>query len=154
MHLTCQGSRWTSLEDDGFMEYSMEIASQRSYLEEDIKFKKEVLAEIDEKVDLKVATRSYVESLSNVHESVRTIIDESVKLARELIENAHRRYTTVHSGSLVGLSACKWSNERQVSTIPLMLEWDDVRVKLQKRNRKATNLRKRYVTGSTKTHKE
>ena len=152
VHWTQQGSRWTSLEDDGFLEYSMELASQRSYLEEDGEFKKKVLAELDEKIDLKAATRSYVESISNVHESVRSMIAESVTLARELIEDAHRRYAAVYNESLVGLSACKWSNERQISAIPLLLDWDNIRVKLQKRNRKITNLRKRYVTGSIKTH--
>jgi len=39
-----------------------------------------------------------------------------------------------------------------ISSIPLLLNWDDVRVSLQKRNRKLTNLRKRYVTGNIKTH--
>lgn len=152
VHRTQQGSRWTSLEDDGFLEYSMELDSQRSYLEEDGKFKKEVLTELDEKIDLKAATRSYVESISNVHESARSMIAESVTLARKLIEDAHRRYAAVNSESLVGLSACKWSNERQISAIPLLLDWDDIRVELQKRNRKLTNLRKRYVTGHIKTH--
>jgi hypothetical protein len=152
MHWTQQGGRWTSLEDDGFLEYYMEVSSQRSYLEEDPKFKKQVLAELDEKVDLKAATRSYVESISNVHESARSMIVESVSRARELIEDAHRRYAAIHSGSLVGLSACKWSDEGQMADIPLLLDWNDIRVKLQKRNKKLTNLRKRYVTGSIKTH--
>lgn len=98
-----------------------------------------------EEVDLKAATRSYVESISNVHESARSMIVESVSRARELIEDAHRRYAAIHSGSLVGLSACKWSDEGQTSDIPMLLDWDDIRVKLQNRNKKLTNLRKRYV---------
>jgi hypothetical protein len=150
VHLTQQGGKWTSLGGDGFLEYFMEVSSQRSYLEEDPKFKKQVLAESDEKIDLKAATRSYVESISNVHESARSMILESVSRARKLIEDAHRRYAAVHSGSLVGLSACKWSEEGQMSDIPMLLDWDDIRVKLQKRNRQLTNLRKRYVTGSIK----
>jgi len=152
VHWTQQGGRWTSLKDDGFLEYHMELASQRSYLEEDPKFKKIILAELDEKVDLKAATRSYIESISNVHESARSMIAKSVSGARELIEDAHHRYAAIHSESLVGLSACKWSDEGQVSVIALLLDWDDIRVKLQKRNRKLTNLRKRYVTGRIKTH--
>jgi hypothetical protein len=130
----------------------MELASQLSYLQEDSKFKPKILAELDEKIDLKIATRSYVESISNVHESARNMISESVALARELIENALRRYAAVHSESLVGLSACKWSDGKQVSTISLLLDWDDVRVRLQKQNTKLTNLKKRYVTGKTEIH--
>ena len=82
------------------------------------------------------------------------MIAESVTLARELIEGAHHRYAAVYNESLVGLSACKWSDEKQVSAIPLLLDWDDIRVKLQKRNRKLTNLRKYYVTGRIKPFKK
>lgn len=78
VHWAQQGGRWTSLDDDGFLEYYTEVSSERSYLAEDSKFKKQVLGELDEKVDLKAATRSYVESISNVHESARSMIVESV----------------------------------------------------------------------------
>jgi hypothetical protein len=152
VHWTQQGGRWTSLEDDGLMEYAMELGSQRSYLEEDKKMKKSVLAEIDEKVDLKAATRSYIEAISRVHDSARSMIAESTLSSRKLIEDAHRRYSEEYSGSLVGLSACKWDDHKQIASIPLLLDWDDVRVSLQKRNRKLTNLSKRYATGAIKTH--
>lgn len=152
VHWTQLAGRWTSPQDDGFLEYSMELASQRSYLEEDGEFNKKVLAELDDKIDLKAATRCYVESISNVHESARDMISESVTSARELIESAHRQYATLYSGSLIGLSACIWSNNKQMASIPLLLDWDDIRIKLQKRNRKLTNLRKRYVIGSIKTN--
>jgi hypothetical protein len=150
IHATQPGSRWTSLEADGLMEYSMELASLRSYLEENPRFNQKVLSELEDKIDLKGATRRYMESMSNVHESARSMIAASVTLARELIEDAHRRYAAIHNEHLGSLSACQWSNERQISAIPLVLDWDNIRVKLQQRNRKLTNLSKRYVTGSIK----
>jgi len=134
-------SRWTSLEDDGLMEYSIELASLRSYLEKDGKFKKEVLEEMDEKVDLKEATRNYIESLSNIQESVRIAVAESVKSSRKLIEDACSRYASVNSGNVLGLSACKRTDCGLVDTIPLLLDWDDVRLKLQQQNPKAINLK-------------
>lgn len=152
VHWTQQGGRWTSLEDDGLLEYSMELCSQRSYLEEDKKMKKSVLAEMEEKIDLKATTRSYIESISHVHDSVRSMIAESTAYSRKLIKDAHQRYSKVYDDSLVGLSACKWDDHKQISSIPLLLDWDDVRVSLQKRNRKLTNLSKRYATGAIKTH--
>ena len=154
VHWTQQGAGRTSMESDWCLEYHIELASQRSYLEEDRKFNKKVLAELDEKIDLKSATRSYVESISNVHQSARSMIAKSVTLARELIEDAHHRYAAEYDKSLVGLSACKWSDEKQVSAIPLLLDWDDIRVKLQKRNKKLTNLRKYYITGRIKPLKK
>ena len=152
VHWTQQGGRWTSLEDDGLMEYYMELGSQYSYLKDDRKFKKKVLAESSEKIDLKAATRSYVESISCIHESVRAMINESITLARKLIEDAHHRYEAVYKDSQAGLSASKCSDKKQISTIPLLLEWDNIRVELQKRNRKLINLRKRYITGTIKIH--
>lgn len=152
VHWTQQSSRWTSLEDDGLMEYSIELASQRSYLEEDKNMKKRVLDEMDDKVYLKAATRSYIESISRVHDSARNMIAESTGCSRKLIEDAHRRYLEKYSDSLVGLSACKRDGHKQIASIPLLLDWDDVRVSLQKRNRKLINLSKRYSTGIIKTH--
>jgi hypothetical protein len=151
VHWTKQGFRWTSSKKDGLLEYSIDMASQLSDLAEDDKFKKKVLAELPENIDLKLATRCYVESISNVHESVRNMIADSVKSAREVIENAHRRYEAVYSEKLSALCACKFSNGNIVSGIHLFLGMDDVRLKLQKRNRKLGNLKKRYVTSSIKT---
>lgn len=154
VHLTQLGGRWTSLEGDGSLEYNMDVFSQRSYFEEDPKFKKEILAEQNEKIDLKAATRSYIESISNINETARNMIDKSVLEARKLIEDAQSRYKTICDENLVGLSACIWSDKRQVSAIPLLLDWDNVRVKLQKRNKKLINLKKRYVTSSIKQNNQ
>ncbi|HWP92590.1 MAG TPA: hypothetical protein VNN20_10395 [Thermodesulfobacteriota bacterium] len=152
VHWTQLGGRWISLDDDRLLEYSMELASQRSYLEEDEKMKNSVLDEMDDKVDLKAATRSYIESISKVHDSARSMIAESTAYSRRLIEDAHRRYSEVYSGSLLGLRACIWDEHKQIASVPILLDWDDIRVDLQKRNRKLVNLSKRYVTGAIKTH--
>ena len=150
LHWLSHGGKWTSLEDDGLLEYYVEIASQRSYLEEDGKFNKAVLKESGDKIDLKATTRCYLESISNVHDSARQLIENSVSAARKLLDEAHQQYAAIYSGSLVGLSACVWSRGREIDSVPLLLDWDDIRVKLQKRNRKMINLRKRHVTGKIK----
>lgn len=153
VHWTQLGSRWTPSPGDGFLEYSTELASQLQYLKRDRAFKKSVLEELEGDVDLKASTRSYVESISIIHETARTMIFERVASARALIEDAHSRYSDVFDGSLVGLSAIKRSSEGRDSEIPLLLEWDDIRVKLAERNKKIINLGKRYVTGRVKAHK-
>lgn len=141
-------------EEDGHIEFSIEFASMREYLAEDPKFKKEVLAELDEKVDLKKATRSYVESISNVHESARSIIFEYVNSARECIEDAQKRYSEIYPGKLLGLTAYAMDDTQVVESVPLMLEWDDIRLMLVKRNRKLTNLGRRYVTSVIRPFKK
>lgn len=155
VHWTSSGAEWTDLGKDGLsedsmLEYSMEFAAKRSSLEEDGGFKKAVLNESPDKVDLKATTRCYIESLSKVHNSVRELIQESVQKSRLKIEDAHSQYSKIYSGSLVGLCACKTDDQRLIETVLLMLDWDDVRVELQKRNRKLVNLKKWYVTGKVK----
>jgi hypothetical protein len=34
-----------------------------------------------------------------------------------------------------------------VETVPLLLDWDDIRLKLQRKNARLINLSKRYVSG-------
>jgi len=151
VHWTQQSFRWTSLEDNGLLEYSIELASQRDCLEEDCKMKRSVLSEMGEKVDLKLATRSYIESISRVHDLARNMIADPTISSRKLIEDARRRYSKEYSESLVGLSACKIENHEEIASIPLLLDWDNIRIDLQKRNRKLANLSKRYATGVIKT---
>lgn len=146
IHFVQQGARWTSFEDDGLMEFSIHIAAQLSCLEEDEKFKKSVLGEITKDIDLIAASRRYVESISAINEFVRDLIADSVTSARAAIEAAHHRYAKVFSENLVGLSALEMSEGQVVSTVPLLLDWDDVRIQLQQRNRPLVNLAKRYVT--------
>ena len=155
VHWTSSGAEWTDLGKDGLsedsmLEYYLEFAAKRSSLEEDGGFKRAVLNEIPDKVDLKATTRCYIESLSKIHNTVRELIQESVQKSRLKLEDAHSQYSKIYSESLVGLCACKTDDQKLVETVLLMLDWDNVRVELQKRNRKLVNLRKWYVTGKVK----
>lgn len=69
--------------------------------------------------------------------------------ARRLIDAARVEYSKIHSGSLVGLAASVYDNSRIEST-PLLLDWDDIRIKLQKKNRRLINLKKRFVSSGVK----
>jgi hypothetical protein len=147
VHWTSFNMSWTSLGEHGLLEYSMDLAVKKVLLKEDKKFKKKVIEEASEKVDLKLASRSYIESLSKVHHAVREQIQDSVQKARLTLEGAHNEYSKIYSGSLLGLCICITNGSRVVEMIPLLLDWDDVRVELQKRTQRLVNLRKRYATG-------
>ena len=139
-------SHWTSFDELGQMEFSVFITAKKEMLESDGKFKKAVLSEMGQDVNLLAAARKYVESLSSIHQFVRDLISGSIVDARTLIESAHTRYAKVFSGSLIGLSALEMGDDGVRSSVPLLLEWDDVRLKLQQKNRQLINLAKRYVT--------
>lgn len=146
IHFIRQDGHWTSFDELGQMEFSIYIAAQRDVLESDGKFKKTVLSEMTQDVNLLGATRKYVESLSSIHQFVRDLVADSIAAARNLIESAHARYSKAFDGSLIGLSAQEMGEEGVRSSFPLLLDWDDVRLQLQKRNRQLVNLAKRYVT--------
>ena len=155
IHWTSSDVEWTGLGKDGLqehymLEYHLEFAAQKPFLEEDGKFKREVLHESPDKIDLKAATRRYIESLSKAHDAVRDLIKESVHKSRQMLEDTYSQYSKIYAESLVGLSACKTNDQELIETVPLMLDWDNVRVKLQERNQKLVNLRRRYVTGKAK----
>lgn len=147
IHFVSQGSRWTSHDERGRMEFTVDIVAQRGYLEEDEKFKKLILEEISGDVDLMAACRRYIESLSAINQFARDLIAESVRAARQTIEGTHKRYSELYSESLIGLSASAIEDGRETLSVPLLLDWDDVRLELQKRNSQLVNLRKRYVSG-------
>ena len=146
VHRISTGSKWTELEN-GLLEYSIYFATQKRYLVEDGGFKKKVLDEMPDEVNLRAASRSYVESISLIHEQARSLIRESVTNARTIIESAIDEYKEVYKESFVGLHAYAFDGKSKKEETPLFLNWDDIRIRLEKRNRKLINLRKRYATG-------
>lgn len=150
IHFVSQGARWTSHDEAGRMEYTVDMLAQRRYLEEDEKFKKLILKEVSGDVDLTAACRRYIESLSAINQFARDLIAEPVRVSRQTIEGVHQLYSELHSESLIGLTASALEGGRETSSVPLLLDWDDVRLELQKRNPQLVNLRKRYVTGRTR----
>lgn len=140
-------NRRTSTDEEWRLEFSTEVACMKANLEEDGNFKKKVLDELGDKIDLKVAVKSYTESLSIINSSVRELIHTEVCKARKTIESALNQYAEVNNGDSFGLCAAKWQGAALVEAAVLTLEWDDIRIKLQMRNKKAVNLKKRYVTG-------
>jgi len=149
VHLTEYHSEWKSTDVDPYIEFSVRISASRTDLEKAGKFTKKILDEMGEQVNLVVATRRYVESLSTIHDYTRKIIEDTVNSARTAIESARRRYALVYSDSLTGLCASASDETQEISSVSLMLDWDDVRIEQQERNRKLVNLSKRTVVSRT-----
>ena len=150
IHWISAGIQWTDLSADGLLEYSMDFGVKKSFLEENKKFKKRIIDESPSEINLKSTTRVYVESLSKAHDSARELIKESVQNARQNLDYAYTQYRKVYSEHSGSLSACMTNEQGIIETLPLMLYLDDIRIKLQKRNQKLVNFRKRYITGKTK----
>lgn len=126
----------------------MNMASEKQFFKDDDQFKKEVFNEIPDEVDIKAAMRIYIESLSQVHVSIRNIINDKLNNDRNKIESAISRFQKEIDKEAVGLAAvCKDGEGKIIDKIPLLLEWDNIIKKLIMRNRYLTNLVNRYVSG-------
>jgi hypothetical protein len=130
--------------------YTMELASQKIFLQENEKFKKKVLKEIPEIIDLKLSTRIYIECISKVHALVRGILSNTLQEYRLLIEKTINSYQESYSDKVLGLYLFCMDGEEEVEKTLLMLDWDNVRLKLIERNPELINLRIRHVSGEIK----
>lgn len=139
-------SRWLPKGQCERDEYTVTAYTLRKELAQDKRFKKSVLSECPEQVDFLHASRVYIESLGAVHNLVRQTVAPTLKDARTVIETAIRRYekhTKSRSRGLTAYFSIKGKIEKQV---PVFIEWEDVRAKLEARNGTLVNLRKRYVS--------
>lgn len=142
------GGRWEPPEDKTRNEYSLGVFTQRKFLELDQTFKKSVLKECPDKVDVLKATRRYLESLSAVHETARKSLEKSVEEARHSTQAAIEKYVKFSASRSIGLTAFTSSISDPLTAFPVFLEWDDVRIKLSMRNRALTNLSKRVISNA------
>ena len=146
VHIISPQARWIPEGNHQHLEYSLLIKIKRSQLLENEKFKEAIVNEMPEEVNLLASTRKYIEAISEIHVYLRESISAQVNDARKTILTSHKKYSQQYKHSLVGLCAFELQNSIVKSTVPLLLDWDDVRIKLQRSNPKLINLSKRFVT--------
>jgi hypothetical protein len=147
VHLMSYGSRWTSLDDKGLMEYALRLFAEKSILALDRKFNKNILNEMPGKVELISSSRGYIEALSLIHVSLRQMISSSVGDARAVIQRALNDYKAISNKDVIGLVACVYDGNTKIEEVPILLIWDDIRIQLEKRNHQLINYKKRYPKG-------
>lgn len=150
VHQLTFGGRWTALDINGLLEFSSSFFADKKVVASDVRFKKQILDEMPDRVDLISASRGYIEALSSIHNNVRQMISKSVNEARSLIQTARDDYRALYKKDFGGLSAYVFDRKIKKNEIPIFLNWDDIRIHLQKRNNQLVNLRKRYVTAQSK----
>jgi hypothetical protein len=152
VHVTHHHSHAVESSDGTWLEYGITVVAQKAKFAENPGFKKSVLKGMPEAIDLRLASRSYVESLSHIHKRGRDTVKVETAAARKLIHDQHLKYATGYKGPLVGLAAQRWDGETLDLSLSLNLDWDDVRARLAKTNGELVNLSKRYVIGRGKTN--
>jgi len=137
--------------EDAFVS-TIEIFSRKNYLKKPRKRQKnkekDLLETLPGDLNLKSAVRIYVEGVSNVHASVRKLVDEPLAEARIIFQEQHKRYNEFCKKEVLrSLRAARLEDDEVLEEVPLLLIWDDVRLKLVKRNRELVNLLRCYATG-------
>ena len=121
-------------------------------LQEDRKFKKSVLMEIEKigaEIDCKPLIREYVSGIATVHENIRTIVQKDVLNWEKTLFTSIDRFKEKISPeeSIIGLSAVITEDQGTYSGIvPLFSEFIEHRRELEKKNKTLKNLGIRFVT--------
>ncbi|MCF5656183.1 hypothetical protein [Pseudomonas poae] len=151
VHLILNPDKWLTDEKNQAknLVFNMCVYALKERLAENEKFKKTVYDELPEKVDLKKAARSYVGAISNIHEQVRNITKTATTEARLTIETHLESYKKMTDGDsfIVGAYSDTAYQTDEAPTL-LLLEWDDVRLELLKRNQSVSNMEKRHITSA------
>jgi hypothetical protein len=145
VHRIATGAKWTDL-DDGLLEYSLYFGAQKKELEQDDSFKKQILDEMPDEVNLRSAARIYIEAISRIHKQAREKIEPIVESSRLSLDRANRDYMVIYEKEPIGLHAYAYQGKEIVDKVLILTKWDDIRRELVKRNSELVNLRKRYVT--------
>jgi hypothetical protein len=157
VHFTSIGTNWTSLDDDGEMQFKTRVYTKKDEVEKDSAFKKSVAKEMPDKVDIIYASRSYIESISKVHCNIRKILSDVAISSRQIVEEIIHEYEKTSNGKSIGLGIVCLENNGKYDEILdkfyITLEWDNIRIKLERKNQSLVNLRKRFVSSSIKQDK-
>ena len=140
--------------EDKLLEHYSNFSVEKKILLEDKHIKRKVLDEMEEKIDLILAIRHYIESISKIHIQARELVKSKVTEARDSIESAINKYKgvdTITKESPGGLSVINRSKENEIiEEFSVSLDWDNIRLNLiKKNNRQLTNLHKKYATTQT-----
>lgn len=154
VHSTSRHQGWDSHEENAELEYKTRLFTDKSEVESDKAFKKQVSNEMPEQVDLIYASRVYIESISKVHCKIRDLISNVTEESRNQIDKFRNKYADISEGKQVGIYAiCYISKDKNAGIVekyPLILEWDNIRLELIRKNTNLINLRKRHVSSSIK----
>lgn len=109
-----------------------------------------MLDEMPDQIVLTLAIREYLQCIGDLHKLVRSNVAKRVEEARQAIEGHLFAYSKEGNGSTIGLMAFRTDSQGRKESVPLLLDWDDVRIKLVARNSGMVALGRHVVTGRAK----
>lgn len=146
------GGTWIDLDGVRYREHTISLRSEKVNLKAGGKFKRAVLNEMPDSVDLSTSARSFMSSLSTAHIGIRSLIKDAAEASRSLILKAVDDFIGSANAEgvepqRVGIRAQEVIGDKVTISIPLLLAWDDVRLKLIERNGRLLHLQRSHATG-------
>lgn len=145
VHSISYTSQWSGKEPEDINETRLCLFSRIKHLAENDKFKRTVLAEMPDSVELLQSSREYLEGLGAIHDKVRGLIRGATHKARKVSQNLMDTYSSANEGHTLGLTVMRVHASGLEKVTPVSLEWDDVRFKLAQRNTRLSNLSRRVA---------
>lgn len=149
VHSAAVHRTWLPPDGRTHLQHYTAVRTLRRHLEGNEKFKKATLKECPEEIDFLVTTRPYIEALWRVHARIRERSGAAVSAARKLFDDTIRQYADYSNSSTLGLTAFACQDADVVGRVSVFLEWDNVRVKLEKRNSNLQSLSKYVATSES-----
>lgn len=150
--------KWRRVEGDEpeiQLEYAVDFISESQTLGTNPKFKKNVLEEINDKVDLKLTSRKYMECIGSIQAKIRSETAAFLADAREYIRQIIELCRKQPDFDLVGLAAYTvFENGTRKREFPVLLEWDDVRIALEKKNGSLKRVASLHITSKSQITNE
>lgn len=141
---------WTTpTKKDGELEHNLSFFTHRDDVISDASFKRAVANEMPDKVNLLLASRTYISSISKIHGEIREKISSNVTRSREVISEKIKLFKEKSNGNSICLAALKVDKAKEnevTERINLLLDWDDVRLSLTNKNKTLYSIRQSYVS--------
>jgi hypothetical protein len=108
-------------------------------------FKKSVLDEMPEKVNLVYALRMYLSKLSELYAFILSSTTKYAAQARMIVDTFKSKYTKETGLSHSGLVALE--NDQIIAQESIFTDWDDARIKLMEKTKLLKSVHRWYITG-------
>ncbi len=127
---------------------SLSLTAARQKLKEDKKFKKTALQGMPEAIDIIYCIRFHMEGMWKLHNYLIHTHSDLVDKGRDIVFKAIKRFDEIPGERSFVFHAIASLSEMEIAEkIPLLLEWDNSRIKALEKIGNLNNLHKRYVTG-------
>jgi len=125
--------------------HSLEMYVSKSALSGVRELRRSTLCEFGDQIDLKYSLGRYISALGKLHLELRKKIKTSVDLSRACFVKNFEKYKTV-SKEVHSLAAVHAPSGVLAETIDIHLNWDDVRINLEKRNNGVRDFSINYIS--------